>query len=127
PVIPVPAVKLCCAEIAVLRLLDRPVEPGDDGNWIQALETGHWLCPAPQRPTRILPDVVGYFAAAGNAGNLPTSRASGWMITVALSFAAIFLTRSVEANVAARSVLKLGTPLVSKFSRKCAKSPLSST
>src|SRR5262249_38116042 len=30
PVIPVPSVKLCCAQVAVPWLLDRPVEPGDD-------------------------------------------------------------------------------------------------
>jgi hypothetical protein len=41
PVVPVPSVKLCCAQIAVAWLLDRPVEPGDDGNGIQALETEH--------------------------------------------------------------------------------------
>src|SRR2546429_9853364 len=54
-----------------------------------------------------------YFAAAGNAGNLPMSRRSCWMMTTAFRFAAIFLKRSSEAMVAARSVLKLGTPLLS--------------
>ena len=55
----------------------------------------------------------GYFAAAGNAGSLPTSRGSCWMMTVALRFAAIFLKRSTEASVAARSVLNVVTPLPS--------------
>jgi len=44
-----------------------------------------------------------YFAAAGNAGSFSTSRASCWMITVALVFAAIFLSRSSDAMVCARS------------------------
>jgi hypothetical protein len=44
-----------------------------------------------------------YFAAAGNTGNFSTSRASCWMITVALVFAAIFLRRSSDAMVCARS------------------------
>ena len=44
-----------------------------------------------------------YFAAAGNAGSFSTSRASCWMITVALEFAAIFLRRSSDAIVCARS------------------------
>ena len=44
-----------------------------------------------------------YFAAAGNAGSLPMSRRSCWMMTVALRFPAIFFTRSSEATVAARS------------------------
>jgi hypothetical protein len=51
-----------------------------------------------------------YFAEAGNAGNLSTSRASCWMMTVALRFAAIFLMRSIDATVCARSVLNIGTP-----------------
>src|SRR3984893_15355928 len=54
-----------------------------------------------------------YFAPAGNAGNLPTSRGSCWMMTVALRFAAIFLKRSTEASVAARSVLNVVRPLPS--------------
>ena len=54
-----------------------------------------------------------YFAEAGNAGNLSTSRASCWMMTVALEPATIFLTRSSEASVWERSVLNAGTPLVS--------------
>ena len=54
-----------------------------------------------------------YFAEAGNAGNLSTSRASCWMTTVALEPATIFLTRSSDASVCERSVLKAGTPLVS--------------
>ena len=54
-----------------------------------------------------------YFAAAGNAGNLSRSRASCWMMTVALEPATIFLTRSSDASVCERSVLKAGTPLVS--------------
>jgi hypothetical protein len=54
-----------------------------------------------------------YFAAVGNAGSLSRSRASCWMMTVALEFAAIFLTRSREASVWARSVLNAGTPLLS--------------
>jgi hypothetical protein len=41
PVIPLPSMKLCCAKIAVVWLLDRPVKPGDDSNGIQALETEH--------------------------------------------------------------------------------------
>src|SRR5262249_10258694 len=57
--------------------------------------------------------LTGHFAAAGNAGSLPMSRMSCWMTTVALSAAAIFLKRSSEAMVCARSVLKLGTPFVS--------------
>jgi len=55
----------------------------------------------------------GYFAAAGKAGSLPRSRGSCWMMTVALRFAAIFLKRSTEASVAARSVLNVVTPLPS--------------
>src|SRR5262249_23641995 len=54
-----------------------------------------------------------YFAAVGNAGNLSMSRASCWMITVALRFAASFLMRSIDASVCARSKLNIGTPLVS--------------
>ena len=50
------------------------------------------------------PSVLGaYFAAAGNAGSFSTSRASCWMITVALVFAPIFLRRSSDAIVCARS------------------------
>ena len=67
--------------------------------------------------SRILPRALsglrGYFADAGKTGNLSTSRASCWMMTVALEFAAIFLTRSSEASVWARSELNHGTPLVS--------------
>jgi hypothetical protein len=51
-----------------------------------------------------------YFADAGNAGNLSMSRASCWMMTVALRFAAIFLRRSSDATVWARSKLNAGTP-----------------
>jgi hypothetical protein len=40
-----------------------------------------------------------YFADAGKTGSLPTSRASCWMMTVALRLAAIFLKRSSEASV----------------------------
>src|SRR5439155_1570036 len=54
-----------------------------------------------------------YFAAAWNAGSLPMSRMSCWMTMVALRFAAICFMRSIEAIVAARSKLKLGTPLLS--------------
>ena len=54
-----------------------------------------------------------YFAAAGNAGNLSRSRASCWTMTVAFEPATIFLTRSSDASVCERSVLKAGTPLVS--------------
>lgn len=55
----------------------------------------------------------GYFAAAGNTGNLATSRWSCWMITVAFRFFAICLKRSIDASEAARSVLNVGTPLLS--------------
>src|SRR5262249_46980560 len=55
----------------------------------------------------------GYFAEPGNAGSFATSRASCWMMTVALRFAAIFLKRSIEASDSARSVLKTGTPALS--------------
>ena len=51
-----------------------------------------------------------YFANAGNTGNLSTSRASCWMMTVAFRFAAIFFRRSIEATVWARSKLNHGTP-----------------
>ena len=44
-----------------------------------------------------------YFANAGNTGNFSMSRASCWMMTVAFRFAAIFLMRSIEATVWARS------------------------
>src|SRR5262245_28236059 len=54
-----------------------------------------------------------YFAAAGNAGSLPMSRMSCWMMTVALRLAAICFIRSIEAIVAARSKLNHGTPLLS--------------
>jgi len=54
-----------------------------------------------------------YFAAAGNAGSLPMSRMSCWMMTVALRFATICFMRSIEATVAARSKLNHGTPLLS--------------
>jgi hypothetical protein len=39
--------------------------------------------------------MVSYFAAAGNAGSLSMSRASCWMMTVALALAAIFFMRSI--------------------------------
>src|SRR2546427_266063 len=54
-----------------------------------------------------------YFAAAGNAGSLPMSRMSCWMTRVALRFATSCFMRSIEATVAARSKLKLGTPPLS--------------
>jgi hypothetical protein len=63
------------------------------------------------RPTGVL--LSAYFADAGNTGSLPTSRASCWMMTVALRLAAIFLKRSSEPSVWAWSVLNTGTPLVS--------------
>ena len=59
------------------------------------------------------PDPDPYFAAAGNAGSLPMSRMSCWMTTVAFRFATICFMRSIEATVAARSKLKLGTPPLS--------------
>src|SRR6185503_1022205 len=68
-----------------------------------------------------------YFAAAGNAGSLPMSRTSCWMTTVAFRLATSCFMRSMEATVAARSKLKLGTPPVSSFSRKWTRSPVSST
>ena len=40
----------------------------------------------------------GHFVAEGNAGSLPMSRLSCWMMTVALSASAIFLKRSSEAR-----------------------------
>ena len=55
-------------------------------------------------------EVKPYFAATGNAGSLPMSRGSCWMMTVAFRLAAIFLMRSSEAIVSARSKLKDGTP-----------------
>jgi hypothetical protein len=54
-----------------------------------------------------------YFAEAGKTGSLSRSRASCWMMTVALAPATIFLTRSSDARVWARSVLNAVTPLVS--------------
>ncbi len=71
--------------------------------------------PLARRPgmTRLLrpaEEDLPYFAAAGNAGSLPTSRASCWTITVALRFFASCLMRSIDAMVCERSVLKLGTP-----------------
>src|SRR5262249_27393863 len=54
-----------------------------------------------------------YFAAAGNAGSLPMSRMSCWMMTVAFTFPTICFIRSIEAIVAARSKLNAGTPLLS--------------
>ena len=54
-----------------------------------------------------------HFAAAGNAGSLPMSRASCWMITVALRFLAMVLKRSNDASVSCRLVLNVGTPFVS--------------
>src|SRR4029453_2918437 len=54
-----------------------------------------------------------YFAAPGNAGSLPMSRMSCWITTVALRFVTICFMRSIEATVAARSKLKLGTPPLS--------------
>lgn len=39
---------------------------------------------------------------AGNTDSLPTSRASCWMMTVALRLAAIFLKRSIAATVSPR-------------------------
>src|ERR1041384_4173722 len=59
------------------------------------------------------PASSGYFAAAGNAGSLPMSRMSCWMMTVAFRLATIPFMRSIEATVAARSKLKCGTPPVS--------------
>jgi GAF domain-containing protein len=44
-----------------------------------------------------------YRAAAGNAGSLPMSRGSCWMMTVAFRFFSICLMRSSEAMVSARS------------------------
>ena len=44
-----------------------------------------------------------YFADAGNAGNFSMSRASCWMMTLALRLSAIFLMRSIDATVSARS------------------------
>jgi hypothetical protein len=44
-----------------------------------------------------------YFAKAGNTGNFSMSRASCWITTVAFRFDAIFLMRSIEATVCARS------------------------
>src|SRR5262249_60657408 len=83
------------------------------------MRSGHFR--RPQVATRVLPTLnpgywvcwfisSGYFADAGNAGNLSTSRASCWMMTVALRFAAIFLRRSSDATVWARSKLNAGTP-----------------
>ncbi len=40
-----------------------------------------------------------YLANTGNTGNFSTSRASCWMMTVALRFAAIFFNRSIDATV----------------------------
>src|ERR1700719_4890168 len=54
-----------------------------------------------------------YFAPAGNAGNLPMSRASCWMTSVALKTSTIFFMREIEASVSARSKLNAGTPSVS--------------
>src|SRR5262249_56499841 len=63
------------------------------------------------RGRRVCSFTIGnYFADAGNAANLSTSRASCWMMTVALRFAAIFLRRSSDATVWARSKLNAGTP-----------------
>ena len=50
---------------------------------------------------------------SGKAGSLSISRASCWMMTVALAPATIFLARSSDASVWARSVLNVGTPLLS--------------
>ena len=61
----------------------------------------------------VLPHKASYLAAAGKAGSLATSRASCWMMTVALVAAAIFFTRSSEASVSARLVLNGGTPSLS--------------
>ena len=54
-----------------------------------------------------------YFAEAGNAGSLSTSRGSCPIMTVALRFAAICLTRANEARVSARLELKPVTTLLS--------------
>jgi hypothetical protein len=54
-----------------------------------------------------------YSAAVGNAGNLSMSRASCWMISVALKVATIPFSRSIEASVCERSELNRGTPLLS--------------
>ena len=51
----------------------------------------------------LVPGNGDYFAAAGKAGNLPMSRRSCWMITVALRFAATFFIRSIDATDCARS------------------------
>jgi len=56
---------------------------------------------------------VDYFAAVGNVGNLSMSRASCWMISVALKVAMIPFSRSIEASVCERSELNHGTPLLS--------------
>jgi hypothetical protein len=58
--------------------------------------------PKAQTRTTIVP-CGGQFADAGNAGNLSTSRASCWMMTFAFRFDAIFLMRSIDATVCARS------------------------
>src|SRR5580658_2574618 len=54
-------------------------------------------------PMERLATISYYFAKAGNTGNFSTSRASCWMMTVAFRFDAIFLMRSIEATVWARS------------------------
>jgi hypothetical protein len=56
-----------------------------------------------------------HFAAVGNAGNLSMSRASCWIISVALKFPTIPFNRSIEASVCERSELNHGTPLLSNF------------
>ena len=48
-------------------------------------------------------DAQSYFAAAGNAGSLPMSRESCWMMTVPFTFPTICFMRSIDASVAARS------------------------
>ena len=56
-----------------------------------------------------------YFTADGNAGSFSTSRASCWMITVALEFAAIFLSREV--------VTITNAELIEGHGGSCAKAP----
>src|SRR5262249_36208866 len=77
------------------------------------LRPDRWLNPGYKAQSGLAGRQPAHLAAAGNAGRLPTSRASCWVMAGGLRLGAIFLKRSIEASVSARSVLNVGTPLPS--------------
>ena len=74
------------------HLMDARVKPGHDTEYVARVRD----CRAPAAARA-------YFAAAGYAGSFSMSRASCWMMTFAFRFSEIFLIRSIDATVWARS------------------------